>query len=188
MPSAAEAHGGPGTAPPPATAGGSRPSPVAWLTAVSNAVQVQTQPTAQPRAARSNNALFRGTRVSTEAQSSAELTFQDETQLRLYESTLVVILGDTSTRVRRTATARDTTLVNGSLRAFLGDLAHGPGGSAPVVVGPVIGIVGRRPPPRRPPPRRPSQVAINTPGGRAILREMASRSSRCPKALAPPPR
>lgn|GEM_PF-1013291 len=154
-----------------------RPSPVAWLTAVNNAVQVQTLPTAQPRAARSNDALFRGTRVSTEARSSAELTFQDETQLRLYESTLVVILGDTSTRVRRTATARDTTLVNGSLRAFLGDLAHGPGGSAPVVVGPVIGIVGRRPPPRRPPPGRRSQVAINTPGGRAILRDGESQLS-----------
>lgn len=154
-----------------------RPSPVAWLTALSNAVQVQTLPTAQPRAARSNDALFRGTRVSTEARSSAELTFQDETQLRLYESTLVVILGDTSTRVRRTATARDTTLVNGSLRAFLGELANGPGGSTAVAVGPVIGIVGRRPPPRRATPRRPAQVAINTPGGRAILREGESQLS-----------
>jgi hypothetical protein len=154
-----------------------RPSPVAWLTALSNAVQVQTPPTAQPRAARSNDALFRGTRVSTEARSSAELTFQDETQLRLYESTLVVILGDTSTRVRRTATARDTTLVNGSLRAFLGELANGPSGSAAVAVGPVIGIVGRRPPPRRAPPRRPTQVAINTAGGRAILRDGESQLS-----------
>ena len=154
-----------------------RPSPVAWLTALSNAVQVQTLPTAEPRAARSNDALFRGTRVSTEARSSAELTFQDETQLRLYESTLVVILGDTSTRVRRTATARDTTLVNGSLRAFLGELANGPSGSVAVAVGPVIGIVGRRPRPRRAAPRRPRQVAINTPGGRAILREGESQLS-----------
>ena len=154
-----------------------RPSPVAWLTALSNAVQVQTQPTAEPRAARSNDALFRGTRVSTEARSSAELTFQDETQLRLYESTLVVILGDTSTRVRRTATARDTTLVNGSLRAFLGELANAPSGSAAVAVGPVIGIVGRRPPPRRAAPRRPTQVAINTAGGRAILRDGESQLS-----------
>ncbi len=149
-----------------------RPAPVAFVTAVSNNVRVQTQAAAQPRAASTNDPLFRGTRVSTEAQSSAELTFRDETQLRLYESTLVVILGDTSSRVRRTATARDTTLVNGSLRAFLGALANGP--AAPVQ--PVIAIVGRRPPPpRRPPPRRITQVSINTAGGRAVLRDGESQ-------------
>ena len=150
-----------------------RPAPVAFLTVVQNAVRVQTQATAQLRAGQANDALFRGSRVSTEARSSAELTFQDETQLRLDESTLVVILGDTSSRVRRTATARDTTLVNGSLRAFLGALANGPAPGAAVAVGPVIGIVGRRPrPPRRP---RPTQVAINTAGGRAILRDGESQ-------------
>lgn len=149
-----------------------RPAPVAFVTAVSNTVRVQTQAAAEPRAATTNDALFRGTRVSTEAESSAELTFRDETQLRLYESTLVVILGDTSSRVRRTATARDTTLINGSLRAFLGALAHGPAAPAQ----PVISIVGRRPPPpRRPPPRRITQVAINTAGGRAVLRDGESQ-------------
>ncbi len=150
------------------------PVPVAFLTVVNNAVEVQTLPTAQPRPGQANDSLFRGTRVSTEARSSAELSFADDTQLRLYESTLVVILGDTSTRVRRTATARDTTLVSGSLRAFLGSLANGPTAATtpPVVAAPVP----RRPVrPRRVPPRRPTQVAINTPGGRATLRDGESQ-------------
>lgn len=150
------------------------PVPVAFLTVVNNSVEVQTLPTAQPRPGQANDSLFRGTRVSTEARSSAELSFADDTQLRLYESTLVVILGDSSTRVRRAATARDTTLVNGSLRAFLGSLANGPAAAptAPVATGPGP----RRPPPRRPPPRRPpTQVAINTAGGRAILRDGESQ-------------
>ncbi len=151
------------------------PVPVAFLTVVNNSVEVQTLPTAQPRPGQANDSLFRGTRVSTEARSSAELSFSDDTQLRLYESTLVVILGDTSTRVRRTATARDTTLVSGSLRAFLGTLANGPTATPtpPVVAAPVPGRPARAP--RRAPPRRPTQVAINTAGGRATLRDGESQ-------------
>ncbi len=151
------------------------PVPVAFLTVVNNSVEVQTLPTAQPRPGQANDSLFRGTRVSTEARSSAELSFSDDTQLRLYESTLVVILGDTSTRVRRTATARDTTLVSGSLRAFLGTLANGPTPTPtpPVVAAPVPGRPVRAP--RRAPPRRPTQVAINTAGGRATLRDGESQ-------------
>lgn len=154
------------------------PQPVAFLTAVNNAVEVQTLPTAQPRRGQTNDSLFRGTRVSTEAGSSAELSFTDDTQLRLYESTLVVILGDSSTRVRRTATARDTTLVNGSLRAFLGSLAHGSAATPTPTPTPVTAPAPARAParpPRRPPAPRPTQVAINTAGGRAILRDGESQ-------------
>ncbi len=96
------------------------PLPDARLTAAHNQVEVFAP---EERPGRENDPLFRGSRVSTQAQSSAEVTFTDETQLRLAEQTLVVILGDTSAQSRRVASARDTTLVTGSLRAYLGALA-----------------------------------------------------------------
>lgn len=132
--------------------------PVAFLTGANNVVEVQTVASQPPRPGQRNDPLFRGTRVSTQSHSSAEVTFNDETQIRLYEQTLVVILGDTNTRVRRQATARDTTLVTGSLRAFLGGLdARATPTPGSVVTGPA-----------RPAPAAPA-VAIRTPGGRVAL-------------------
>lgn len=90
--------------------------PDALLTAVHNTVEVQTP---APRPGRPNDPLYRGMRVNAEARSSAEVTFADETQLQLSERTLVVILGETSSRVARTASARDTVLERGALTAFL---------------------------------------------------------------------
>ena len=68
-----------------------------------------------------NDPLFRGNRVSTQAASAADVTFRDETQVRLGERTLVIILGDArsaAAKVSATAPAQ-TTLVTGNLRAFM---------------------------------------------------------------------
>ncbi|MBI5517999.1 MAG: LysM peptidoglycan-binding domain-containing protein [Deltaproteobacteria bacterium] len=95
--------------------------PDANLTALHNDVEVRAG-TARHRA-RPNEQLNQGYQVQTADQSTAEVTFADDSQLRLYANTAVVILGDTSGRTRRTASARDTTLQTGALRAFLGELA-----------------------------------------------------------------
>ncbi|MEZ4409926.1 MAG: LysM domain-containing protein [Polyangiales bacterium] len=149
------------------------PLPVAFVTGANNRVEVQPQPADPGRPAHRNDPLFLGARVSTSARSSAEVTFADETQLRLYENTLVVILGDTNTRVRRAATAADTTLVSGSLRAFLSDLsAPAPSASAPVPAPPPR--ARRRRPPRR---ARPTLALRTATGGRVILGEGESQVS-----------
>ena len=105
-------------------------APDALLTAVHNAVEVRAQPLpaaggaaeAAARPGRPNDPLYRGNRVNTRERSSAEVTFADETQLQLAERTLIVILGETSTRVRRDASAADTVLERGTLTAFLASL------------------------------------------------------------------
>ena len=102
-------------------------APDALLTAVYNRVEVRAAtPAPGPvgevvatHPGRPNDPLYRGNRVNTQERSSAEVTFADETQLRLAERTLIVILGETSTRVRREASARDTVLERGTLSAFL---------------------------------------------------------------------
>lgn len=107
-------------------------APDALLTAVHNAVEVRAQalPAAgstgavASRPGRPNDPLYRGNRVNTQERSSAEVTFADETQLQLAERTLIVILGETSTRVRRDASAADTALERGTLTAFLASLDH----------------------------------------------------------------
>ena len=102
-------------------------APDALLTAVHNRVEVQAP---APRPGRANDALYRGMRVNTEERSTAEVTFADETQLQLAERTLIVILGETSTRVQRDASARDTVLERGALTAFLTGL-DGPRAAPP---------------------------------------------------------
>jgi phage tail protein X len=72
---------------------------------------------------RAHEPLMRGHRVSTYDSSSAEVVFASDAVLQLGEDTLVVILGATHGAVTRTASASDTTLVNGSLRLHLGELA-----------------------------------------------------------------
>lgn len=64
--------------------------------------------------------LYRGWHVSTEARSSAELTFADTSVLGLREDTLVIIFGDSARRVRSGGT--EARVEHGSLRTALGTL------------------------------------------------------------------
>src|SRR4051812_14325142 len=99
-----------------------KPAPVtgpdAQLTTVKNQVDVLTPET---KPGKPNDPLFRGNRVSTQAPSAADVTFRDETQVKLGERTLVIILGDArsaAAKVSGTPPAQ-TTLVTGNLRAFM---------------------------------------------------------------------
>lgn len=89
-------------------------SPDAKLGAVRNVVQVEA-PERKP--GKVDDPLYRGNRVSTEQRSGADVMFRDESELRLGEKTLVIILGDTKRRVREESVA--TTLVSGELTARL---------------------------------------------------------------------
>jgi hypothetical protein len=93
--------------------------PDARLTRTKNIVEVRAP---EPRSGKPNDPLFRGNRVGTRESSTADVTFRDETQVKLGENTLVVILGDVEARAARVSAA-DTTLVTGSLRARLSELA-----------------------------------------------------------------
>lgn len=133
-----------------------RTEPDAILTQTLNTVEIGA-PTG--RRARGLDPLFRGTTVSTGSASTAEVTFADETQLRMSEQTTVVILGESNTRVRRLAGAGDTTLVRGTLRAFLENLSAPPAAPAP-----------GRPTAARPAVRAPARpLAIRTARGRVTL-------------------
>lgn len=132
---------------------------VAFLTRLNNRVLVQTRGDTEPREGRANEPLFRAARVSTAARSSAELTYANRSLIRLYESSLLVVLGDANPRVRRLATAQDTTLVNGTLRSFLTALA--------------------RPAPGAPPAR---PVTIRTPAAQVTLRPGESQVTIEPTA------
>ncbi|MBX3188392.1 MAG: FecR domain-containing protein [Labilithrix sp.] len=100
-------------------------APDAQLTAVQNQVDVLA-PEAKP--GRINDPLFRGNRVSTRAASAADVTFRDETQVKLGERTLVIILGDAKSAASKPTTS-ETQLVTGNLRAFM---AGAPGKAAGV--------------------------------------------------------
>ncbi|AKU94527.1 LysM domain protein [Labilithrix luteola] len=89
--------------------------PDAKLTAVRNHVEIQTP---QTKPGRVNDPLYRGNRVATEAVSAAAVTFRDETQVRLGERTLVVILGDANRAASLRPTV-ETNLVTGNLRAWM---------------------------------------------------------------------
>lgn len=97
--------------------------PDAQLTAVKNQVDVLSPETKPGKA---NDPLFRGNRVSTQAASAADVTFRDETQVKLGERTLVVILGDARSAAARVTdpTETQTTLVTGNLRAFMAGSSH----------------------------------------------------------------
>jgi len=151
------------------------PIPVALITQTQNRVELLQED--RTRAAQRLDPLFRGTRLSTLDRASAEVTFADETQIRLSEQTLVVILGDTNTRVRRLATARDTVLERGTLRAFLGTLAGDAPAAPATPVTPVAAVPGR-PVVRRPAPARPrpvQRIALRTASGRVTLTEGESQ-------------
>lgn len=92
-------------------------SPDAKLGAVRNVVRVEV-PERKP--GKVDDPLYRGNRVSTEQRSGADVLFRDESQLRLGEQTLVIILGDSKGRTREVS--QDTTLVSGELTARLAKL------------------------------------------------------------------
>jgi hypothetical protein len=121
-------------------------APDAKVTFVRNQVEAYT-PAEHP--AKRNEDLQRGHRVSTLGSSSAEVMFASEAILQLGEHTLVVILGTTKGQVSKTEA--DTTLVQGSLRARLGELAGRPAAPAGA--------------PAAPPPKA---VTISTPAGHRI--------------------
>lgn len=89
-------------------------SPDAKLGAVRNVVQVEV-PERKP--GKVNEPLYRGNRVATEQRSGADVLFRDESELRLGEKTLVIILGDSKRRIREESL--ETTLVSGELTAKL---------------------------------------------------------------------
>ncbi|MBP9114433.1 MAG: FecR domain-containing protein, partial [Polyangiaceae bacterium] len=93
--------------------------PDAKLNFARNQVQLQAP---DARVGKINDPLWRGNRVNTLAESSASVLFQDESQIRLGEHTLVVILGDTKSAGAKQSNASDTTLVSGDLVARLGQL------------------------------------------------------------------
>lgn len=108
----------PTSAPSPAT-----PAPDATLSFLRNEVDAYT-PAQHP--GQRDEPLNRGHRVNTHAASSAEITFADTTTIQLGEQSLIVILGNTRGQARSAGKPEDTTLVTGSLRARLGDLAGKP--------------------------------------------------------------
>jgi hypothetical protein len=94
-------------------------APDARLTRIRNEVEVSTP---EPRPGKPNDPLFRGDRVGTMAASAADVTFRDETQVKLGERTLVIIFGDTNASATRT-NAAEATVVTGDLRARLSEIA-----------------------------------------------------------------
>lgn len=92
--------------------------PDARVTFVRNKVTVQAAAT---KNAEVNDPLFRTNRVSTANASSANVTFRDETQIRIGEESLVIILGDVQGAAKKQPA--DATLVEGSLQARLGELS-----------------------------------------------------------------
>jgi len=93
-------------------------APDARVTFVRNKVTVQAAAT---KSAEINDPLFRTNRVSTANGSSANVTFRDETQIRIGEESLVIILGDVQGAAKKQPA--DATLVEGNLQARLGELA-----------------------------------------------------------------
>jgi hypothetical protein len=82
--------------------------------------------TPETKPGKANDPLFRGNRVSTQAASAADVTFRDETQVKLGERTLVIILGDArSAAAKVSATETETTLLTGNLRAFMPSVPPG---------------------------------------------------------------
>ena len=96
-----------------------RGGPDARVSRIRNRVEVQVP---EPRPAKLEDPLVRGNRVGTEVASGADVTFRDETQVRLGERTLVVILGDRRSNAAVVSSA-ETMLVSGELRARLGALS-----------------------------------------------------------------
>lgn len=94
--------------------------PDAWVTAVTRRVEHREAPTVDWRPAPTGTALAEGHRVSTMAQSAAELTFRDRSEVELQQNTLLILYGRTSDEVRQRP--QRVTLERGALRSRLAGL------------------------------------------------------------------
>ncbi len=99
------------------------PEPDAKLTEMEP--QVNSRATDAPvyQEAKLNQELYRGWRINTLENGTAEITFQNQAQIHLHHDTLVIIFGPTTSRIRTRSRA---TLARGSLRSHLGELAGTP--------------------------------------------------------------
>lgn len=94
--------------------------PDAWVTGVRRAVEHRPSAEGAWRASQLGTQLRLGFRVATKAESAAELTFLDDSQLHLREDTLIVLYGKGASGARReTSRAR---LERGALRGRLAEL------------------------------------------------------------------
>ena len=99
--------------------------PDATLTFVRNQVEAYTP---EYHRGQKDEPLRQGHRVSTLDQSSAEITFRDESQITLGEHTLVIVFGDGAGEAQASRRPRtgETTLLRGALLARLGELSGEP--------------------------------------------------------------
>ncbi|MFK7998311.1 MAG: hypothetical protein AB8H86_01895 [Polyangiales bacterium] len=95
--------------------------PDARITAFQREVQARQPSATDWRSASRGLGLFRGWRVNTLEESTAELTFQDDSQVHMRENTLVIIYGGSDESARRVTTTR-AELQRGTLRSHLGAL------------------------------------------------------------------
>ncbi len=93
--------------------------PDARVARVRNRVEVHVP---ERRPAKVEDPLVRGNRVGTEESSAADVRFRDDTEVRLGEKTLVIILGDRRANAQVIASS-EAMLVTGSLRARLSELS-----------------------------------------------------------------
>ncbi len=144
----------------PESAVGSSREPDARLTYVRNQVEAYTPDYHQGK---KDEPLAAGHRVGTLANSSAELTFVDETKMQLGEHSLIAIFGssaDVSRRVRKEMEQSEATLLKGTLRAHLLDLAAPAAGASGVAAGAAI--------------KQP--VLVATPSGRVAIPRTGSEA------------
>lgn len=97
--------------------------PAARLTSLHNRVESYTP---ERHDGRLNEALERGHRVNTHAESGAAVTFLDESRISLEEQTLVVIFGENATAASLRSQPDQATLLTGALRTHLGALVGRP--------------------------------------------------------------
>ena len=95
--------------------------PDAWVTGTRRQVEHRPSVQGEWRQSKTGTQLRLGFRVTTRAESAAELTFQDDSQLQLREDTLIILYGKGASGARRkTSRAR---LERGALRGRLAELA-----------------------------------------------------------------
>jgi hypothetical protein len=144
----------------PESAVGSSREPDARLTYVRNQVEAYTPDYHQGK---KDEPLAAGHRVGTLANSSAELTFVDETKMQLGEHSLIAIFGasaDVSRRMRKEMEQSEATLLKGTLRAHLLDLAAPAAGAS----GAAASAASKQP------------VLVATPSGRVAIPRTGSEA------------
>ncbi|MFN3197605.1 MAG: FecR domain-containing protein [Bradymonadia bacterium] len=123
-----ETHSGSGTTATSGGASGTRPGktgpvrpPDARLEAMQPEVNARAPKDPDWASARTGMDLYRGWRVNTLEEASADISFSNNAQVRLRENTLVIIYGDTVRPIRRQTTS--ATLDRGALLSHLDALA-----------------------------------------------------------------